>query len=73
MLHIMVISIPHLLPYLYAFTAPSPPKITDDLGVQQSASSLTFVIHVVRPGGSRTPLALTEMFGGFVVWNMLFL
>lgn len=68
----MIISIAHLLPYLYAFTAPSPPKITDNLGVQQSASGLTFVIHVIRTGGSHMLLAFAEMFGGFVVWNMLF-
>lgn len=69
----MIISIPHSLPYLYAFTAPSPPKITDKLGVQQGASGLTFVIiHVICTGGSLMLLAFAEMFGGFVVWNMLF-
>lgn len=72
MLHIMIISIPHLFPYLYAFTAPSPPKITDNLGLQQSASGLTFVIHVICTGGSCMLLVFAEMCGGFVVWNMFY-
>lgn len=47
-------------------------KIADNLDVQQSASGLTFVVHVICTGESVRPLAFAEMFGGFVVWNVLF-
>lgn len=63
---------PSLALFLYAFTAPATPKITDNFGVQQSASGLTFFIHVIRTGGSHMLLAFAEILGGFVEWNMLF-
>lgn len=47
-------------------------KIADNLDVQQSASGLTFVVHVICTGESVRLLVSAELFGGFVVWNVLF-
>jgi len=68
----MIIHIPYLLRYGYAFTVLSPPRLMASLGVQQRASGLTFVIHGIHTGGSRMLLVFAEMFGGFVMWNRLF-
>lgn len=72
MLYIMIIHVPHFLHYWYTFSVPSLSKIADNLDVQQSASGLTFVVWVIRTGGSVRLLAFAEMFGGLVLWNMLF-
>lgn len=67
----MIIHVPHFLHYWYTFSVPSLSKIADNLDVPQSDNGLTFVVPVIGTGGSVMLLAFAEMFGGFVVWNVL--